>query len=73
MSIVLTVDLPGSAYLGVLLENQNWVQKLDVWPMGFLADSLVTVSSAVTQILRRLIIGIFYRAISYKFCCGLQL
>ena len=44
MSIVLTVDLPASAYLGVLLENQNWVQKLDVWPMGFLADSLVTVS-----------------------------
>ena len=44
MSIVLTVDLPASAYLGVLLENQNWVQKLDSRPLFFLADSLVNVS-----------------------------
>ena len=43
-SIVLTVDLPASAYLGVLLENQNWVQKLDSRPLFFLADSLVNVS-----------------------------
>jgi hypothetical protein len=43
-SIVLTVDLPASAYLVVLLENQNWVQKLDSRPMVLLADTLVTVS-----------------------------